>query len=106
MLTVSLNEILTFVESTAASRNIKEGEQVINSKLIAVVGNTDLTENSASIFGMCQSTSALKSHGHAVNGKLLFVQNEARIKSMDCSCKAGSGHACKHIVAILLFYNR
>ena len=35
-----------------------------------------------------------------------FKNNDIFVKKMDCSCKAGSSHCCKHIVAVLLFCNR
>ncbi|KAK0075577.1 hypothetical protein PV326_011460, partial [Microctonus aethiopoides] len=102
----SLSDIFVSVESTPSSRNIKEGEELINSNFIISCGATELSKKGIKIYGLCLKTSSLTSDPHVITGELLFIGNSVKIKSMNYSCKAGNSHTCKHVVAILLYCNR
>ncbi|KAK0073506.1 hypothetical protein PV325_009618 [Microctonus aethiopoides] len=58
--------------------------------------------NTVDFTAYCLKTSKLKEIPHEINGK---VQLNGRIMSVQCSCKAGLGEQCKHIIATLLYCN-
>lgn len=76
-------------------------------------GVTSKCNEKIEIYSLCLQTSALTSEPHVITGTLLInsVNNNngesfMSIDKMNCSCKAGTSHSCKHIVAVLLYCNR
>ena len=70
MLTIHLDSILEYVQAKASSRNIIEGQNIVNSGMIIVCGISDETEEVKSIYALCLQTSALTSNPHTITGKL------------------------------------
>ncbi|XP_039312415.1 uncharacterized protein LOC105199508 [Solenopsis invicta] len=61
--------------------------------------NNDIFE----ITAFCLQTSDLKGVPHEIKGN---INKEGKVISMKCSCKAGLGSACKHILAVLFYCSR
>lgn len=119
VVTVSLKTIFEFTKATPATRNMIEGQKVINSDMIVTCGATEKTREKVDLYALCLQSSALTSDPHVITGTLFIVQDEnnnfdneneedfvVEIVKMECSCKAGNSFTCKHIVAVLLFCNR
>ncbi|CAI6344223.1 unnamed protein product [Macrosiphum euphorbiae] len=104
---VSLNEIYTFCNGTPITKNMVEGENILNSGHLIHCGYTNKDDANINLFAMCLQTSALRDKPHEVYGTLSF-QNEITwiVSQIVCSCKAGASQTCKHIVATLLHINR
>ena len=112
MLTISLEELCRYTAATPTTRNMREGQEIINSGLLIMCGVTERTAANIQLYDLCLQTSGITSEPHVVTGNLTvkssvyLKNNDIFVKEMDCSCKAGSSHCCKHIVAVLLFCNR
>lgn len=98
---LSFSEIFKFAECTPTSRNFVEGEKVLQAGHIIFSGQLDSVETSIKIISFCLQSSNLKSAPHEIKGEISFLGN---VLKMTCSCKAGLGEKCKHIVAVLLSY--
>ncbi|KAF2888798.1 hypothetical protein ILUMI_17375, partial [Ignelater luminosus] len=94
----NLGDIINYLgEST---RPFVEGEALFNAGHITKCGFAD-TNNI--ILGWCLQTSALNREPHAIR-----IQLHPNLKKWmcHCSCKAGAGGKCKHIMGVLIFvYN-
>ena len=120
---VKYDNIVKYAKSTPSSRNMIEGERIINSQgMIIMCGLTKKTDQLINIFGLCLRTSGLTENPHEISGELLIKiaetptdannnvssleirPDEENNINMSCTCNAGV--YCKHIVAILLFCNR
>lgn len=120
---VTYDNIVKYVKSTPSSRNMTEGERIINSQgMIIICGLTNKTDQLINVFGLCMRTSGLSESPHEISGELLIKISTTSVDpnnnvsslvirpdkennfNMRCTCKAGV--YCKHIVAILLFCNR
>lgn len=108
IVTVSLGEICRYTKASVDTRNMVEGQQVINSGFIIMCGATHITKFEIKLNSLVLKTSELKSkEPHCIQGILKICANkEVQIKQMSCSCKAGKSESCKHIVAVLLYCNR
>ena len=112
MLTISLEELCRYDAATPTTRNMREGQEIINSGLLIMCGVTERTAENIQLYDLCLQKSGITSEPHFVTGNLTvkssvyLKNNDIFVKEMDCSCKAGSSHCCKHIVAVLLFCNR
>ena len=112
MLTISLEELCRYTAATPTTRNMREGQEIINSDLLIMCGVTGRTAANRQFYALCLQTSGITSDPHVVTGNLTiessvyFKNNDVFVKKMNCSCIAGSSHCCKHIVAVLLFCNR
>lgn len=112
MLTLRLDILCEYARASLSSRNMIEGQNIINSGMIIMCGATVKTESKINLYSLCLQTSALTSEPHVITGCLLISsinnneESEVHIEKMDCSCKAGTSHSCKHIVAVLLYCNR
>lgn len=103
---VSLNEIYTFCNGTPTTRNMVEGESILNSGHLIHCGYTNKDDANINLFAMCLQTSALREKPHEVYGTLSFQNCTWIVSQMVCSCKAGASQTCKHTVATLLHINR
>ncbi|XP_074113714.1 uncharacterized protein LOC141536847 isoform X2 [Cotesia typhae] len=102
---VSLQEICKFASATPASRNFTGGENIIDRGHLLNCGKVNHSDDSDvyHILGFCLQTAGLRNEPHEINGQ---ISKNGKIIGMECSCKAGLGSTCKHIVAVLLFCNR
>jgi len=113
MLSLRLDTLCSYTNATPSSRNMIEGQNVINSGLIIMCGATVKSHEKIYLFSLCLQTSSLSSDPHTIKGVLSIEinknnnsENTVSIEEMICSCKAGTSHSCKHIVAVLLYCNR
>ena len=107
--------ICIFCKATPRSKNMTQGQQIINSGLIVDCGATFKSKDRIDLFALILQTSGLSQPPHEVRGMLTltFFKNpegledyNIEINRMDCSCAGGNSHDCKHIVAASLFCNR
>ena len=100
MLTILLKELCIYIAATPTTRNIREGQEIINSGLLIMCGVTERTAANIQLYALCLETSGITSDPHVVTGNLTmessvyFRNNDIFVKKMDCSCKAGSSHCC------------
>jgi hypothetical protein len=66
-----LHKILAYLEATAESRCVVEGEEVLCAKLLILCGVTKVVETRHEIFGLCLQTSA----PHEIKGQLSVKDN-------------------------------
>lgn len=111
-----MEEICRFGGTDIHRNNYKQGERILKSSenffFCGKISNLDKNaeENAAekddenaeqmSIIAKCIGTSGLREDPHSIQGK---IANNGKILSMLCSCKAGEGEKCKHVMATLLF---
>lgn len=103
---LSLEEICTWAETDKTRRNFMEGKRALAADHILSCGkNVAKSDNETlQITAFCLSTSQLKkSRPHTIEGK---IKKNGTIISMSCSCKAGLGEQCKHVIATLLCIHR
>ncbi|XP_074097649.1 uncharacterized protein LOC141526510 [Cotesia typhae] len=102
---VSIQEICKFGSSTSNSRNFIGGEHIIDRGHILNCGivNNNSESDVYHLLAFCLQTTSLKNEPHEINGQ---ISKDGKIIGMECSCKAGLGGTCKHIVGVLLFCNR
>ena len=115
MLTLQLHTLCEFANAIPSSRNLMEGQKVVNSGMIIMCGVTSKSNESIELFALCLQTSALTSEPHTITGTLKIndsnnndsdEKNVVTINRMSCSCKAGTSQSCKHIVGVLLHCSR
>lgn len=103
---LTLSSICEYGKCTIGSRNLTLGEQLLNSNYLLLCGriNTHLTDTTNyDILAYCKQYSYPDGKPHKICGKIF---GNGSIQSFQCSCKAGLGEKCKHIIATLLFCNR
>lgn len=102
---VMIQEICRFASATPTSRNFIAGENIIDRGHLLNCGKVSNSNDSdvVQILAFCLQTTSLREEPHEINGQIL---KDGKIIGMECSCKAGLGNTCKHIVAVLLFCNR
>lgn len=98
-------DIYSWAETSASHRNFIEGNRVLEANHVIKIGKTveSVTGDCVYIIALCLQTSHLKESPHEIKGKLC---KNGKILSMTCSCKAGLGEKCKHILATLLYCSR
>ncbi|KAJ8976154.1 hypothetical protein NQ317_018093 [Molorchus minor] len=101
-----LEDYFSYLNASFSSRNVKEGEEVLNANHIILCGKTKSTDNEIYIQALCLQTSALNSQPHSITGILINNGEKITIRRMVCTCKAGAGERCKHISAVLLYCTR
>ena len=101
---IAMQEICKFAYAQPNSKNCIGGENVINRGHVLNCGKAnDDSSDSYQIIAFCLQTTNLKGTPHEIKGEIL---NDGQIVKIECTCKAGLGSACKHIVAVLLYCNR
>lgn len=100
----NLEQICSWANTDKTRRNFKEGERVLAAQHILSCGKKlNQNDDAVIITAFCLSTSQLKgSRPHTIQGKIL---NNGVIESMTCTCKAGPGEKCKHVMATLFYIN-
>lgn len=103
MLTISA--ICDWAGTNPRQRNFIEGERLLKAGHIFKCGrNSDENDSGVTSFtSYCLQTSKLRDHPHQIDGK---ISMNGEILCVVCSCKAGLGEKCKHILATLLYCNR
>lgn len=103
METISLQELFTFLDATAATKSVIEGEAIVNAGHIIFCGATKKLQTRISILA-CISLST----GRAleVTGEFKRHDSKIKIEDMACRCEADMPKRCKHVAAILLHLNR
>ncbi|XP_066586740.1 uncharacterized protein [Prorops nasuta] len=99
---ISLKSICIWAGTNPSQRNFVEGERIYQSGHIIKCGTNERSENDATISftALCLQTSNLRGNPHEING---IVSNTGDILNCVCSCKAGAGKKCKHIIGSLLY---
>lgn len=116
MLILSLNELCNYTNASPSSKNMIEGERILNAKFLNQCGATYKSDVQINIYASCVQTSHHADDPHTIRG-ILFINNVdlnnnddevnyMHIDRIHCSCRAGSSESCKHVVATLLFCNR
>lgn len=114
---IKLQDIFTICDCNASSRNYTEGENILDSDHVIFVGETPPDdEYTINIYGLVRKTSCLSSAPHEVKGTIVIEETankgkdrinvRLRPEQFVCSCKAGAGEQCKHVVAVLLYLYR
>lgn len=106
MKTIRLNNIYKYAKATLESRNMIEGQAVLNSGNLLLCGISESSQDQFELYCLCMHSSTISSDPHEITGILAMngaLSGDLHIKKMVCSCKAGLGQACKHIVAVLLY---
>ena len=70
MLTLQLHTLCEFANAIPSSRNLIEGQKVVNSGMIIIIGVTSKSNESIELFALCLQTSALTSEPHTITGTL------------------------------------
>ena len=100
MLTISLEKLRRYTAATPTTRNMREGQEIINSVLLIMCGETERTAANIQLYALCLQTSGITSDPHVVTGNLTlessiyFKNSEIFVKKMYCTCTAGSSHWC------------
>ncbi|KAJ8910759.1 hypothetical protein NQ315_009066, partial [Exocentrus adspersus] len=76
---LTLGSVFTYLNCNAESRSIVEGEEILNSKHIIMIGITKESEDSKDVFALCLQTSALKSFPHEIKGNLFICNRKINI---------------------------
>lgn len=100
-------EVCRYGNCTPTSRHYLEGERILNAKPrshLLNCGKTGFTDSIIKLQAYVVSTSGLRGTPHSINGEIDI--NDCKVKRFECSCKAGSGEQCKHILAVLIHCNR
>ncbi|XP_011685215.1 PREDICTED: uncharacterized protein LOC105448392 [Wasmannia auropunctata] len=87
------------------TKNFIEGNRVLKAEHIIKIGKNaeNVRGDCVNLTALCLQTSHLKQSPHEITGK---VRRNREVVSMKCSCKAGLGEKCKHIIAALLYCSR
>lgn len=101
----SINEFFCWVGSNPAQKNIRNAEKILQAGHLIKCGKNNDNPNSdvVTFTALCLQTSHVKDKPHEIQGS---VSKSGKILSVECSCKAGKGTQCKHVVAALLYCYR
>ena len=100
---LSKEEIFRWANTSDSKRNFKEGKRIINAGHKIYCGKNIDFNGSVRLSAKCLSISSLKREQHEIKGKVL---SSGRIINMTCTCKAGLGEKCKHVLRTLLYCYR
>uniref|UniRef100_A0A6P7G4C6 Uncharacterized protein LOC114335774 n=1 Tax=Diabrotica virgifera virgifera TaxID=50390 RepID=A0A6P7G4C6_DIAVI len=87
---VSLLDILKYIGDT--KRPLKEGEALLKAGHVVLCGKYN-----NKLVGLCLKTTNLNGAPHEITVDVLRDEWVAK-----CTCKAGQGGMCKHVIAVLL----
>ncbi|OXU21062.1 hypothetical protein TSAR_014568 [Trichomalopsis sarcophagae] len=99
---ISMKSICDWAGSNPSQRKFIEGERVYKAGHIIKCGKSEQLQNgyTMTFTAVCLQTSNLRDNPHEINGQ---VSSDGKILNCSCSCKAGLGEKCKHIIAALLY---
>ncbi|XP_050457534.1 uncharacterized protein LOC126854641 [Cataglyphis hispanica] len=101
----SINELFDWAGSNLAQKNYKNAEQILAAGHLIRCGKNIEKVNSdvVSFTALCLQSSHVKEKPHEIEG---LISKSGKFLSVNCSCKAGKGAKCKHVVAALLYCYR
>lgn len=102
-LEINMNDILVILDNS--KRPLIEGEAVLLADHILMCGVRARYNNKVIITSFITQSSKIHDKPHEINIQLSVENNLKRI-SCTCSCPAGAGGKCKHILTTLLYINR
>ena len=70
MLTLQIHPLCDFANAIPSSRNLIEGQKVVNSGMIIMCGVTSKSNKSIELFALCLQTSPLTAEPHTITGTL------------------------------------
>ena len=97
---LSKEEIYRWANTSDTKRNFKEGKRIGNAGHIIYCGKNIDFNGSVRSSSKCLSTSCLRGEPHEITGE---ISNSGQIICMICTCKAGLGEKCKHVLGTLLY---
>lgn len=103
---ISISEICEWAGTNPSQRNFREGENILKAGHLISCGkheNQTLESNSVKLTAHCLQMSQLRASPHEITGEISAI---GKIISISCSCKAGLGEKCKHVLATLLYCHR
>lgn len=93
-----MDDIVLYLDG--AKRPLKEGLNIYFCQHVVKAGVISQSRTFTQYFGLVVQTSSPRSTPHEINLKICENPGEWFAQ---CSCKAGLGRKCKHIVAVMLF---
>ena len=113
MLVLGVHKIYGVDSSNFSSQNMKGRQQLLINNMVFKCGVTTRITDRVHLYASVIQTQGILEKPHKVTGLLRIEENESEENEMDvlisemrCACTAGLGHACKHIVAVLLYCSR
>lgn len=103
---INISEICEWAGTSPSQRNFREGENILRAGHLISCGKheNESRENSLiKLTAYCLQTSQLKASPHEITGE---ISETGKIIFISCSCKAGLGAKCKHVLATLLYCHR
>lgn len=102
---LSLNEIFNLAGSNPVQKNFIDAEKILEAGHLIKCGKNEISLNSdvLSFTALCLQSSYVKERPHEINGS---VSKNRKILSVKCSCTAGLGEKCKHVVVTFLYCYR
>lgn len=101
---LTLHNICTWAGTNTAQRNYIEGNKIVNAGHLIFCGKkAGRPDESVHILAKCMALSKMRGVPHQILGEISTIGD---VMSMECSCKAGLGEKCKHILATLLHCSR
>ena len=100
---ININAIFDWYSTNSKRINFVEGERRLKAGHFIYHGkDKDKSErsNAVNFTAYCSKTSKLKEDSHEINGELT---KSGDISSIKCTCKAGLGAKCKHMIPTLLY---
>ena len=95
---LTMSQICEWAGTNPAERKFIEGERVFKAGHVIKCGKNVAEDGQVSFIALCLQTTNIRLAPHEIKGEV----DSKRITSCTCSCKAGLGEKCKHIVAVLL----
>ncbi|XP_028131157.2 uncharacterized protein LOC114326897 isoform X2 [Diabrotica virgifera virgifera] len=100
---ISVSDIVEYCGDS--KRPLIEGEAVFDANHIFVCGIKSKSTTTVEIFALCLQSSKIHDQPHEIDIKVSGEGTQKTIKCA-CTCKAGAGQKCKHIIAVLLYVHR
>ena len=106
MLKISLEELCRYTAATPATRNMREGQEIINSGLLIMCGVTERTAANIQLYALYLQTSGITSDPHVVTGNLT-IESSVYLKTMTFSSRRwiASAKPAQATVAHLILRN-
>lgn len=99
-----MNEICAFGKTDVSKNNYRQAERILKTTNNFFLCGKDAEtpdNDSVKITAKCIKTSAVRDKvPHEIVGE---IKKDGKIVSMVCTCVAGAGEQCKHVVATLLY---
>lgn len=96
---LTISEICNWAGANPSERNFVEGERLLKAGHVIKCGKNVEIDGTISLTALCLQTTNIRLVPHEIKGKF----NSKGIVSCTCTCKAGLGEKCKHIIAVLLY---